>query len=93
MKTKKQTDSARIHISQKQQLFVFGGLVVMLAGLFGVFGLVGNFLGKAPADTYSECLHANGSRLLESYPEICVTKAGKRFQNPKQVIAAPKNNV
>ncbi len=93
MKTKKQTDFARIHISSKQQLFVFGSLVVMVAGLFGVFGLVGNALGKTPASTYSACLQANGSKLLESYPEICVTKEGKRFQNPKQVIAAPKNNV
>lgn len=82
----KTTKSSKLQISRKQQFFVTGGLVALLAGLFGVFALVGNALEKPPVTSFAQCVTANGSTLQESYPEVCATKDGKRFQNPSQFV-------
>ncbi len=34
--------------------------------------------------SFSECKAASGSRIQESYPEVCVTEDGERFVNPDQ---------
>lgn len=48
---------------------------------------------KANVNSFTEC-KAAGNPVQESYPEVCVTKEGKRFTNPEQrplpSPAAPK---
>lgn len=38
--------------------------------------------GKTEVASYEDCLKAPGSRILESYPERCVTRDGKSFTRP-----------
>lgn len=35
---------------------------------------------------FKECVAASGSRVQESYPEVCVTEDGERFTNPDQKV-------
>lgn len=37
---------------------------------------------KIKVSSYEDCLKAPGSRILESYPERCVTRDGKSFTRP-----------
>lgn len=83
--SKQTTASNKIYISRKQQVFISACLVAILGGLFGVFALVGYALDAPKVADYTQCTKANGSTLQESYPEICVTKDGQRFQNPDAV--------
>ncbi|MFQ6087538.1 MAG: hypothetical protein ACE5K0_01370 [Candidatus Methanofastidiosia archaeon] len=60
-------------------------IVPIIVALIIVIGIVGYFVLKpeAPASqdisTFEECVKAEGSIILESYPRQCVTKDGKRF--------------
>lgn len=38
--------------------------------------------------SYKECVKATNSKIQESYPEVCVTKEGKRFTNPSQKVSS-----
>ena len=47
--------------------------------------------------TYDECIHTKDSKILESYPETCVTADGKRFIHPltdekKQNLLPPNDS-
>ncbi len=64
---------------------------VLAIFMIGVFSGIGGFLGyqklrksdtKAFVTTYEQCLSAEGSRIQESYPQVCVTKGGLRFVQP-----------
>ena len=35
---------------------------------------------------FKECVAAAGSRIQETYPEVCVTEDGDRFVNPDQKV-------
>ena len=49
-----------------------------------------NNLASLPAiKTFDDCQKAKGSKLQETYPEVCVTTSGKSFTNPDQQ-AVPK---
>jgi hypothetical protein len=39
--------------------------------------------------SFSQCHEASGSLIQESYPEVCVTRDGKRFPNPDQHVVLP----
>ncbi len=86
MKARQKHNPSTITISRKQQFVIGGGLVALLAGLFGVFALVGYALEQPKIADYASCTKSNGSMLQESYPEICVTKDGQRFQNPNAIV-------
>lgn len=58
-------------------------LVIAVPFIF-VLWLLWTYLFKpAPViQSYEECLVAEGSRLLESYPQQCVTSSGQTFTQP-----------
>ncbi len=89
MKNNKNSGFSRTNITRRQQFLVTGTLVAILAGLFGVFALVGYALDRPAVSSYETCIEATGSVLQESYPEVCVTKDGARFQNPAQLAPRP----
>jgi hypothetical protein len=39
--------------------------------------------------SYADCLKAPGSKILQTYPQVCVTKDGKSFTNPTQKLSSP----
>ena len=41
---------------------------------------------------FKECVATSGSRIQESYPEVCVTEDGERFTNPDQKIESLQGN-
>jgi len=43
----------------------------------------------APVNSFSDCKSASNSVMQTSYPEVCVTKDGKRFVNPDQKVELP----
>lgn len=69
--------------------------MVIAALLIGVIGFLfwQNVLNKPAASevvSYAECVKSQESKILESYPERCVTKVGKSFTNPDQKAAKPQ---
>jgi hypothetical protein len=42
-----------------------------------------------PVNSFASCQAAGDSVLQTSYPEVCVTKEGKRFVNPDQKVELP----
>jgi hypothetical protein len=57
-----------------------------LVGLF-IMGTIGLFMwmvlrGERQITSYTECLQSKSSKILEMYPQICVTAGGKRFVQP-----------
>lgn len=62
-------------------------IVVVIIGALG-FLFWRNFINsgetKNTPQTYQECVAAKDSKILETYPEQCVTADGKSFTNPAQ---------
>ncbi len=57
-------------------------VVLSLLGAVAAFLLIQNpRLGSNPK-TYAECLESKGSTVQESYPAVCVTRAGIKFVQP-----------
>jgi hypothetical protein len=46
---------------------------------------------QTSVNSFADCQKAAGSKLLESYPEQCVTKEGQTFTNPDQVANQTTN--
>ncbi len=44
---------------------------------------------QKPVNSFAGCKAAEGSVVQTSYPEVCVTKDGKRFVNPDQKVELP----
>jgi len=44
---------------------------------------------QKPVNSFAGCKTADGSVIQTSYPEVCVTKDGKRFVNPDQKVELP----
>ncbi len=72
-------------------------VIVIIALAVAIIGAVGfvfwrNFI-NTPAPTgnvttYAECVASKDSKMLETYPEQCVTADGKSFPNPDQTAKA-----
>ncbi len=43
----------------------------------------------SPVTDFAGCKQAAGSKLLETYPEQCLTKAGKTFTDTKEIVSPP----
>ncbi len=77
----------RLTRREKKQLFrarwfiMFGAL--LLIGLLVWWLWVRPMQGEARIDSFQACVKA-GNPVQETYPEVCLTKNGKRFANPKQ---------
>lgn len=66
-------------------------LVAAVIGIAVVFFLY--FRPEPPEVTsFAACKQAPGSKLLEIYPEICMTADGKSFTNPDQAVDTPLSN-
>jgi hypothetical protein len=51
----------------------------------------GDAVKLSPAvNNYADCVKAKGSKLQETYPEVCVTSGGQRFTNSEQAQAEQK---
>lgn len=65
-------------------------IVVLVIGLIGALGFAyyKAFImqSQATVSNFAECKTASGSKIQESYPEVCVTEDGKRFTNPDQHV-------
>lgn len=66
---------------------LLSALVIFLAGaVSGIGGYLGyqnlGRSGETVITTYQECIDAVGSRIQESYPQVCVTKDGRQFTEP-----------
>jgi len=52
--------------------------------------------GSAPrvsaVTNFAECQKAAGSKMLETYPEQCVTKTGKTFTDTSEAVASPSSS-
>lgn len=65
-------------------------VIIVTAVIIGLVGFVfwRNFINiSTPTNhvtTYAECVASKDSKLLETYPEQCVTADGKSFSNPNQ---------
>lgn len=78
---------------EKKRLLRSKGLLVLLAllGLAAVGWLVWiRSVQQSRIDSFEACVRA-GNPIQESYPEVCLTKDGKRFVNPKQDKAHQDN--
>jgi hypothetical protein len=66
-------------------------LVAAVIGIAVVFYL---YFRPAPPEitNFAECKQSAGSKLLEIYPEICMTAGGKSFTNPDQAVDTPLSN-
>ncbi len=62
---------------------IVAALVTLGAFLWQTFG---SSVQVVTPTNYSECVAASGSRIQESYPEVCVTEDGERFTNPDQKV-------
>ena len=60
--------------------FLLKKLVVILA-VIAVFGLWWFNRSRVP-NSWAECVNMKGSRILESYPGVCITPAGQHFTEP-----------
>lgn len=61
-------------------------VIVILAVIAGCgYYLYQNSEKKQSISSFQECADA-GYPVQESYPEVCVTKDGKRFPNPEQTL-------
>ncbi|MEK7076340.1 MAG: hypothetical protein AAB941_01625 [Patescibacteria group bacterium] len=60
-------------------------LLVLGAGAYGAMWYWGNQQQSA-IYTFEECVKAKDSKMLETYPEQCVTSDGKSFPNPDQIL-------
>lgn len=77
--------SSRIqHISirksrKREKLIAVGVLLVILNIIFIALIYWSNKLVSTKINSYEKCAKMAGSTIQESYPEICITKSGKRF--------------
>lgn len=70
------------------------GIIVLVVAIVSVVLAAITYLFVAltfgPPETlvtsFDECMAAEGSRLLESFPEQCVTSDGRNFVNPYQEL-------
>lgn len=65
-------------------LWTVGLLAVIVVLLIGTAFLAKSMSDSGHVLTYEDCTKQSGSRIQESYPEVCVSKDGKRFTNPDQ---------
>ncbi len=65
-------------------------LAVFLCFFFAVLILILTFklilVGQAKIHTYEDCSKASDSKILESYPAICISADGRRFIQPTQNV-------
>lgn len=77
------------HRNQSGSAFVIG-IIILAIGIIGAVGFVfwQNFIQspipKTDPTTYAECSVLEGSKIIETFPEQCITADGKRFANPNQ---------
>lgn len=79
----------RIYQSGSAHVVIIVCLAVALLGALGwIFwqNFVSTDNKSGNITNYAECAADEGSRIQESYPEVCVTKDGKSFTNPDQVL-------
>jgi len=64
-------------------------LLVLALGILSVSGykIYKTSFVKPVINTYEECVNAKGSRILETYPQICVTKSNQRFTQPVAMVS------
>jgi len=65
------------------------GIVVLVLVAIGLFFFTkpnNSDSDNLPTNSYSDCVKQSGSRIIETYPEQCVTSDGKTFPNPDQVL-------
>lgn len=62
-------------------LWILGGVLLLGTGIVAgvLFGKQLYFIKTAQVDSYDQCVSAKGSRVLQTYPTICVAASGQRF--------------
>jgi hypothetical protein len=86
-------NKAMLHMNPKEKKELAISEIILIA--LGIIGLAVvmwlAWFGPASHKTvnsYQTCV-ANGNRVQESYPSVCVTKSGQRFVNPKEKVTLP----
>jgi hypothetical protein len=82
----------RISRTRRNRIIIVCSSIVVLAAIAG--SVVWSNLQVNPtvktvsADSFISCRSAPGSKLLETYPEQCVTSTGQTFTNPDQAVSS-----
>ncbi|MEK7217414.1 MAG: hypothetical protein AAB640_00005, partial [Patescibacteria group bacterium] len=73
------------HFLNKKFAITFVILILLGVGAYAGIWYWGNQRQSA-VDTFEECVKAKDSKMLETYPEQCVTSDGQTFANPNQKV-------